>query len=143
MRKSSRLLAISGTVLFVSFVAAPVADAATPSQNFLSTFNVGGIISLLVGTVLPLAVNFFTKANINQGVKAIILAFLSGVSAVLGQWLDAINNDTPFIWEAAVLSALLTFGIAILSVFGLWKPGGTQGLYHKSTVSGVGARRVA
>jgi len=86
--------------------------------------NTAGIISLLVGTVLPLLVGLLTRQSLNPGVKAAILAALSGVTGVLSQWLEAIDNARAFAWQQAVVAALFTWAVGELSYLRVWKPSG-------------------
>lgn len=87
-------------------------------------FSTGGIVSLLVAWVLPIVVGYFTKASLNSGLKAAILAALSGITAVLSQWLTAINDNQHFAWQAAVLTAFGTWVVAEATYFKIWKPTG-------------------
>ena len=89
-------------------------------------FDTGGIISLLVGTLLPIFVGYITTEKLNSGLKAAILAGVSAISGVLSQWLDAINNNTHFAWQAAVLSAFLTWAVGEATYFKWWKPTGVS-----------------
>jgi hypothetical protein len=89
-------------------------------------FSTAGVISLLVGFVLPILVGYFTKASLNPGLKAAILAATAGLSGVLTQWLDAINNNQHFAWQAAVLSAVATWITAEASYLRIWKPSGVS-----------------
>jgi len=134
--RTRKILFLTAIVSLVFFVGAQVADAAAPQTNLFQTFNLGGVISLLVGTVLPLVVNFITKASMGEGVRFFLVALLSALSAVLGQWLEAINNHIQFVWEAAVLSALLTFATALLSHYGLLTRG-TDPIANKALRAGV------
>lgn len=84
------------------------------------------MISLAVGTVLPILVGFFTTEKLNPGLKAAILAAISGVSAVLSQWANAINAHAHFAWPAALLSAFVTWGVGEATYFKWWKPGGVS-----------------
>jgi hypothetical protein len=92
--------------------------------NLLATFDTAGVVSLLVGTVLPLLVGLLTKRSMNSGLKAAVLALLSALSAFLTQWLTALDNAQHFLWQAAVLSALATFAVAAGTHYQVWKPAG-------------------
>lgn len=96
----------------------------TATAPVVLAFNTAGIISLLIGFVLPNAVGYCTQASMNKGVKAALLAATAAVSGVLTQWLDAINNDHHFAWQASALSAVATWLIAEGSYLRIWKPSG-------------------
>lgn len=98
----------------------------SPSAPVSVAFNTAGIISLLIGVVLPNAVGYFTNESMNKGLKAAILAGCSAVSAVLTQWLDALNNHQHFLWQASVLSAVTTWLLAEGSYLRIWKPSGVS-----------------
>lgn len=95
-------------------------------QTVNIALDTGGIISILIGTVLPIVVGYVTAASLNSGLKAAILAGFAGLSGVLSQWLTAINNNQHFAWQAAVISAFLTYLVAEASYFKIWKPSGVS-----------------
>lgn len=107
----------------------------SPSAPVSVAFNTAGIISLLIGVVLPNAVGYFTNESMNKGLKAAILAGLSGVSAVLAQWLDALNNHQHFLWQASVLSALTTWLLAEGAYLRIWKPSGLSDKLQRNGVT--------
>jgi hypothetical protein len=107
----------------------------SPSAPVSVAFNTAGIISLLIGVVLPNAVGYFTNESMNKGLKAAILAGLSGVSAVLAQWLDALNNHQHFLWQASVLSALTTWLLAEGTYLRIWKPSGLSDKLQRKGVT--------
>lgn len=99
-----------------------------------STFGTAGVLSMLVGTLLPLIVGAVTRLTLNAGVKALLLLLLSAITAVLTQWLTALNNAQAFHWQAAVLSAFTTFAVGAGAHYQLWKP---SGLAQKVGVGGI------
>jgi len=98
-------------------------------------FNTAGVISLIIGIVLPNAVGYFTNESMNKGLKAAILAGLSGVSAVLTQWLDAIKANQHFVWQASVISAVTTWLLAEGSYLRVWKPSGISDKLQRKGVT--------
>jgi predicted membrane channel-forming protein YqfA (hemolysin III family) len=85
-----------------------------------------GIIALLVGTVLPLITALLVKSDWNRDAKGVALLALSGLTAVLAQWGQALTSDVPFDWRAVVLSAIGTFLVALATHYGIWKDSPTQ-----------------
>ena len=103
-------------------------------QTLNIALNTGGVISLLVGTVLPLIVGYVTKASMNKGLKSSILAALSGASAVLSQWAVSLEHQLPFAWQASVVSALITFAVAEGTYLKIWKASGISDLVQAKGV---------
>lgn len=95
------------------------------------------VISLLIGTVLPLLVGLVTKWNADPGVRAVVLLVLSAVSSFGSSWLDAANGGAPFDAGATLLAVLATFLIGVGTHFGLWQP---TGLAQIAKRNGVGAK---
>lgn len=85
-------------------------------------FELAQIISILVGGVLPLVTGLVTKATWSGGVRAVVLLGLSGLTAVLTDYLGALNGGAPFDWGTALTAAFLTFLTGVGTYFGLWKP---------------------
>lgn len=90
------------------------------------TFDTATIISLLIGSVLPMLVAIVTKESWNATLKGVLLLLFSAVSSVLSQWLTALNNHQVFAWQAVVVGALVTFATGFLTHQGVWKPGGAS-----------------
>jgi hypothetical protein len=99
-------------------------------------YNTAGILSLLIGVVLPVIVGYFTSGHLNSGVKATVLALLAGLTAVLAQWLDAVNNSQHFAWQTAVISAFATWLVAEATYFKIWKPSGVAETLKEVGVTG-------
>lgn len=87
-------------------------------------FDLAQVISLLVGVVLPLLTGLMTKTSTSAGFKAVVLLALSAVSAVLADFLAALNGGLAFDLGATLLTALGTFLIGVGMHFGIWKPTG-------------------
>lgn len=94
------------------------------TSALLLGLDTAGVISLLLGTVLPLLVGLLTSRSLNPGVKAALLAALSGLASVLTQWLAALNSGQHFAWQQVVVSAFLTWAVGELSYLKLWRPSG-------------------
>lgn len=101
-------------------------------------FDLAQVISLLVGVVLPLLTGLVTKTSTSAGFKAVVLLALSAVTAVLTDFLAALNGGTAFDLGATLLTALGTFLIGVGMHFGIWKPTGVAaGLQRVGSGSGV------
>lgn len=86
------------------------------------TISLAQLISLLVGTVLPVVVAVVTARVSHPGVKAVTLLALAAVSSFLSEWLVAINTAAVFDFSQAGLGVLVTFVAAVAAHFGWWKP---------------------
>jgi hypothetical protein len=81
----------------------------------LHVIDTGTLLSFLLGIVLPILVGAVTKVTTHPAIKGAALLLLSGVTGALSQWLDALNSNTPFLWQSVVLSALLAFVMGVAS----------------------------
>lgn len=86
------------------------------------------LIAVLVGAVLPLLVGLLTKGSAPSWIKAVGLLLLASLTAAAAS--VASGADL----KATVLTAVATWGTAVVSHFGLLKP---SGLTTAVTVSGV------
>ena len=89
------------------------------ADSGLSTVQVA---SVLVGVFLPILVGLVTKTVTSSSVKALLLALLSAVTGFLTEFINSGN----FVWQQALLSAVVTFVTAVAFHFGLWSPTGTS-----------------
>jgi predicted membrane-bound spermidine synthase len=89
-------------------------------------FDLAQVISLLVGVVLPLLTGLVTKTSTSAGFKAVLLLALSAVTAVLTDYLTALNAGTAFDLGTTLLTALGTFLVGVGMHFGIWKPTGVS-----------------
>jgi hypothetical protein len=102
-------------------------------------FQLAQVISLLIGSVLPLIVGYATKAAWHPGVRAVVLLALSAVSSFGSEFLSTLNSGTPFDAGATLLTVLGTFLVGVGAHFGLWRPTGASAAALRS---GVGRRDV-
>lgn len=94
------------------------------------------ILSLILGTVIPLLVGILTKINASSGVKAVANAFLSALAGVLT---TLINAGGVFEWRSVVLTTLLTWVVSVATYYGLYKPTKTAQVVQLKTANfGVG-----
>ena len=89
------------------------------------TLNSAYWLGLAISVVLPVLVGLVTTRVTSAGVKAVLLLALTAVNGFLvelaGPHSDGWDLDT------AVVLTLVSFGTAVLSHFGLWKPVGVSG----------------
>lgn len=91
------------------------------------TITLAQLISLLVGTLLPILVAVITDRAASGAVKAVTLLALAAVSSFLSAWLVALNTGADFDFSQAAFGVLVTFIVAVATHFGFWKPASVTG----------------
>lgn len=89
-----------------------------------SSFDLLTILTLIVGTVLPLIVGLITKVVTSPNVKAILLALITVVIAFGNELIAALTSHETYDVGSALLKFVGLFLIAVGFHFGLWKPTG-------------------
>jgi hypothetical protein len=82
------------------------------------------LLTLIVGTVLPVLVALVTTRVTSSGKKAGLLAGLSAGTGFLSELLDALQAGVPYDVFAGLVTAITVFIVAVALHFGLWKPTG-------------------
>jgi len=85
------------------------------------------ILTLIVGTLLPILVGLVTTRVTSSAVKAWLLAGLTLVTTILQSLLLATQSGIAFEFESIFVSALTQFFISVAIYYGLWKPTGIAG----------------
>lgn len=83
-------------------------------------FDTAQLLSLVIGTVLPLLAGLITRWNASAGARAITLLVLAAITSFLTAWLDAVNSSTGLDIGATLLTVLGTFLVGVGTHFGLW-----------------------
>lgn len=86
------------------------------------SLSVPQILQFLLAIVLPLLVGLVTTKETSANRKAVLLAALSVVTALLTSLLAAAQAGTTYDLGTGLLSAIGTFVIAVAMHYGLWKP---------------------
>lgn len=96
-------------------------------------------LGLVVSVVLPVLVGLVTTRVTNASVKAVLLLALTAANGFLVEL--AGPHDAGYSVGSALILTLVSFGTAVLSHFGLWKP---TGIAHAAQDVGAssGARSV-
>jgi hypothetical protein len=84
------------------------------------------VITLVVGTVLPLLVGLVTTRVTHSGVKALLLAGLSLATALLTELGASWTRGEAYDLGTGLLLALPTFLVAVGLHYGIWKPVGAS-----------------
>lgn len=100
------------------------------------TVTLAQLISMIVGTLLPILVAVITDRAASGATKAVTLLALAALSSFLSAWLVALNTGGAFDWSQAAFGVLVTFVVAVATHFGLWKPANVTG--SSSPTSRVG-----
>lgn len=90
-------------------------------------------LGLLISVVLPVLVGLVTTRVTHAGVKAVLLLALTAANGFLVE----LAGPHPDGWDlgTAVVLTLVSFGTAVLSHFGLWKPTGVAGKAQDTLVT--------
>jgi hypothetical protein len=88
------------------------------------TWDALSIVQLCIAFVLPLLVGLVTKTSMRGGVKALLLAGLNLVLALLSELARALTAGETFDLGVALISALPAFIVSVGAHMGLWKPTG-------------------
>jgi len=84
------------------------------------------VLTLVIGTVLPLIAGLITRWDASPGARAVTLLVLAAIASFLTMLLDSVTTGTPFDIGAALLTVLGTFLVGVGSHFGLWGPTGAS-----------------
>ena len=79
-------------------------------------------IGLLISVVLPVLVGLVTTRVVHAGVKAVLLLALTSANGFLVEL--AAPHPSGFDFGTAAVLTLVSFGTAVLTHFGFWKPVG-------------------
>lgn len=107
-------------MLSASHAITVLAADADPVASSIGTVQV---VSILIGTLIPILVALVTKSTAPPGVKAIVNLALSAVSGFGTEFV----NDANFVWQQALLTTVVTFVVSVASYYGLWKPTNVAG----------------
>ncbi len=101
------------------------------------TWDALSIVQLCIAFVLPLLVGLVTKTSMRGGVKALLLAGLNLVLALLSELARALTAGETFDLGVALISALPAFIVSVGAHMGLWKPTGvTNTVQHLLVTDG-------
>lgn len=85
------------------------------------------VLTLIIGTVLPIVVGLVTTRVTSGAVKAWLLAALTLVTTVLQAMLLASQSGIAFDLGAILIAAVQQFIVSVAIYYGLWKPTGIAG----------------
>jgi hypothetical protein len=85
--------------------------------------DLAGALSLAVSVVIPLLSSLLSRAHWPAEVSGLLTLLLSGATGFLTEWGRA---GAGFNWHAAAAAAVVSFVIAVLSRYGLWKDTATD-----------------
>lgn len=95
----------------------------------------------VVGFLIPVLTALVAKKVASSGLKSVVTLVLSALTATIATIVAADGHG--FAWQAFVNAFLNTFGPAIVTYYGLWKPTGLAGTVAQATQGfGVGPRPV-
>jgi len=97
------------------------------------------VLTFIVSVLLPMVVALVTRKFSDGSVKALTLLFLSIIS---GWATELAASGGSFELKSTVINIVVTFGLAVLAHFGLWKPvniTGDAGAIMKAVPGGIGS----
>lgn len=95
------------------------------------------VVTMLVGTILPILVGLVTKSTASSGLKGVALLFLSAVQGFVVN--QTVADGSAVFTTEGVLLALLGFVAAVASYFGVLKPtGAAPAVQEKTSNFGIG-----
>ena len=80
------------------------------------------LLTVLVGMVLPLAIDYFTSSKLSDKIKSLILPGLAILSGIGAGAMSALQSGLAFNWLGALVSGLIAWGAGVVAHVGLWKP---------------------
>lgn len=89
-------------------------------------------LGLAISVVLPVLVGLITTRVTHAGAKAVLLLFLTALNGFL---VELQAGGEGYDLGTAVVLTLVSFGTAVLSHFGLWKPTGVSGKAQDSLIT--------
>jgi hypothetical protein len=92
------------------------------------------LLSLLVGTVLPLLVALVTKASWSETPKALLLAVLSAATGVGAELLHPASGQSA---QSVIANAVTAFATGCAVAAGAWRPTGLLATLENTLVKDV------
>lgn len=86
--------------------------------------NAGGLFSLLLTIVIPLAVAVVTTRITRSHVKAYLMLGISGVKTLVEALVSNANDYIHFGWVPFLMNLVINIGVAGLMYNHVWKPTG-------------------
>lgn len=105
---------------------------------YVFTANAGGLFSLILTLILPLAVAVITTRVTSARVKGTLLLAVVAVKTTVEALIANGNDYINFGWVPFLMNLAINFGVAALMHFGVWKPMGTSAYLQQN----VGVRTI-
>lgn len=86
--------------------------------------NWGGLASLFLTFLLPIAVGIVTRPSTSAKAKALVLLLFAVAKTFVEAFVSAQAAGVEFQPIPVLMNILINFGIAVAGYFGLWKPTG-------------------
>lgn len=88
--------------------------------------NWGGLLSLILTVILPLAVAVITTRITSSRTKGMLLLLVVAVKTTVEALIANGNDVINFAWIPFLMNMAINFGVAAIFHFGLWKPTGAS-----------------
>lgn len=86
--------------------------------------NFGGLLSMILTLVLPLAVAVITTRVTSSNVKATLLLIVVAVKTLVEALISNGSDYINFGWIPFLMNLILNLALAVVMHFGVWKPTG-------------------
>jgi ethanolamine transporter EutH len=86
--------------------------------------NLGGLLSMILTLILPLAVAVITTRVTSSNVKGILLLIIVAIKTLVEALISNGADYIHFAWVAFLMNLVINFAFAVMMHFGLWKPTG-------------------
>ena len=86
--------------------------------------NFGGLLSMLLTVVLPLAVAVITTRVTSSRVKTILLLIVVAVKTLVEALISSGSDYINFGWVSFLMNIIINLAIAVTIHLGVWKPTG-------------------
>jgi hypothetical protein len=80
--------------------------------------NTSLILSILLGTIIPIVTGIITKAKLNESIRGLVTLTISAITGFLTTWSFAPDSD-HFNYQSVILASTLAWVTAIASHYGV------------------------
>jgi hypothetical protein len=94
--------------------------------TYVGVPSLGGLLSLLLTLVLPVAAALFMRVQWSAFAKGLVLLGFSAVKIFVEAWLLAVNASESFNFGQVGYAVVVQFALAVVAYFGLLRNTGVQ-----------------
>ena len=94
----------------------------TDNDVVANTWSAVQIVSVLVGTLIPILTALVTRSTASPGTKAVVNLGLSAIAGFGAEFIKAAGAGESFYWQGALLTTVVTFVTSVATYYGFLKP---------------------